>query len=109
MQTSTTSQHIIAQHPLTHHAELRMQQRGIPERLVEVVLRYGRTLHARSLCFRVIGHKEMARYAREGIDLADAKGIHVLVCCSDGSVVTTYRNHDLRAIRPCKRKHTMHH
>lgn len=107
MQTVTASRHFIAQHPMTHHAEIRMQQRGIPERLVEAVLRYGRTIHARGLSYRVIGHKEVARYAREGIDLSDAEGIHVLLQ-SDGAVVTTYRNRDLRAIRPSKRKHAMH-
>jgi hypothetical protein len=50
----------------------------------------------------------VARYSREGIDLTDAEGIHVLLQ-SDGAVVTTYRNRDLRAIRPSKRKHAMHH
>lgn len=108
MQTSTASQHLIAQHPVTHHAEVRMQQRGIPEHLVETVLHFGRTVHARGLSFRVVGHKEVARYAREGIDLTDAEGIHVLLA-KDGSVVTTYRNHDLRAIRPCSRKQARHH
>ncbi len=108
MQTANTNQQLIAQHPITHHAELRMQQRGIPVRLVEAVLHYGRTIHARGLSFRVIGHKEVVRYAREGVDLRNAEGIHVLLQ-SDGTVITTYRNRDLRSIRPSKRKHAMHH
>jgi hypothetical protein len=109
MQTGNAiNQHHIAQHPMTHHAEIRMQQRGISEHLVETVLHYGRTIHARGLSFRVIGHKEVVHYAREGVDLTNAEGIHVLLQ-RDGVVVTMYRNRDLRAIRPSKRKHAMHH
>lgn len=89
---------------LTAHAELRMQQRGIAPQLIELVLRYGRTIYSRGL----IGHKEVGRYARDGIDLSRAEGIHVLVE-TDGSVITAYRNHDLRKIRPGKRRHAIYH
>jgi hypothetical protein len=96
-------------HPgITTHAAVRMQQRGISPALVEAVLEYGRTVHARGLTFRVIGRKEVARYTDLGLDLSRAEGVHVLVE-SDSAVVTTYRNHDLRKIRPSKRKHAMHH
>lgn len=93
---------------VTTHAAVRMQQRGISPDLIATVLEFGRCVHARGLTFRVIGKKEVARYAREGLDLDHAEGIHVLVA-PDGSVVTSYRNHDLRKIRPYKRKHAMHH
>ena len=93
---------------LAPHALLRMQQRGIRPELVEQVLRYGRAIHARGLLFRVIGRKEVAFFAARGINLRAAEGVHVLVQ-PDGSVLTTYRNQNLRAIRPCKRKHAMHH
>jgi hypothetical protein len=75
-----------------------MQQRGIPERQVEAARRYGRTIHARGLSLGVIG----ARYVREGADLEQVEGIRVLAE-SAGSVVTAYRNHDLREINLFKR------
>lgn len=104
----TSSPQALANHPLVPHAWQRMQQRGIPPELVEQVLRYGRVIYARGLQFRVIGRKEVDFFASRGINLRAAEGVHVLVQ-ADGSVLTTYRNHNLRAIRPCKRKHAMHH
>jgi len=108
MQFASAVPHSTHNYLLTSHANLRMQQRGIAGHLVEEVLTYGRIIHARGLTFRVIGKKEVTRFAPKGIDLSHAEGIHVLVE-SDGSVITTYRNHDLRKIRPYKRKHSMHH
>lgn len=94
--------------PFTDHAQMRMGQRGISERCVVMVLRYGRTVHARGTVYRVIGHKEVVRCAERGIDVSDADGVHVLTA-PDGSVVTTYRNHKLRKIRPSKRRHRVYH
>lgn len=108
MHTSTIVKSAIGNHFCVQHAALRMQQRGISAHVVELVLRYGRVIYSRGLAFRVVGRKEVQRYAALGIDLSDAAGVHVLVE-HDGRVVTTYRNHDLRKIRPAKRKHAMHH
>lgn len=94
--------------PLTDHAQMRMGQRGISERVVDMVLRHGRTVHARGATYRVVGHKEVSRCADRGIDLAEADGVHVLLA-SDGSVITAYRNHELRKIRPTKRRHRVYH
>lgn len=93
---------------LTDHAQMRMGQRGISESVVAMVLRHGRTVHARGATYRVVGHKEVARGAERGIDLADADGVHVLLA-PDGSVITAYRNHELRKIRPMKRRHSFYH
>jgi len=90
------------------HAQMRMGQRGISERFVAMALRYGRTVHARGAAYRVIGHKEVARCAEFGFDISEADGVHVLVA-PDGSVVTAYRNHELRKIRPSKRRHRVYH
>ena len=108
MQTSDIIVHGIANHSFCPHAAARMQQRGIKPEIVELVLRFGRIIHARGLVFRVIGRKEVARFAEIGINLTRAEGVQVLVQ-ADGSVLTLYRNHNLRGIRPCKRKHAMHH
>jgi len=108
MHANSLIQGRVSEYHLTAHAELRMQQRGIAPQLIELVLRYGRTIYSRGLAFRVIGHKEVGRYSRDGIDLSRAEGIHVLVE-TDGSVITAYRNHDLRKIRPGKRRHAIYH
>lgn len=98
----------LANHPVIQHAAVRMQQRGISPELVGLVLRYGRTIHSRRAVYRVIGRKEVSRFGAQGVDLSRAEGVHVLLD-ADGAILTTYRNHDLRAIRPSKRKHAMHH
>jgi hypothetical protein len=106
MRTADILVHGLANHSVCFHAINRMAQRGIAPQWVELVLRYGRLIHARGLIFRVIGRKEVARFATQGIHLACAEGIHVLVK-NEGTVLTVYRNHDLRKIRPHKR--TAHH
>lgn len=108
MQCSADSSKFSTDLPLTDHAQMRMGQRGISERVVAMVLRYGRTMHARGVGYRVIGHKEVVRCAECGIDVSEADGVHVLVA-HDGSVVTAYRNHELRKIRPSKRRHRVYH
>ena len=100
--------HSIESHPLTLHAALRMQQRGISPHLIELALRYGRTIHSRGLSYRIVGHKEVQRFARDGIDLSKADGVHVLIG-ADGAVVTAYRNHDLRKVKPGGHRHDIYH
>ncbi len=107
MQAATVCQNI-HNHFVTSHAAVRMQQRGITEDLVEAVLAFGRCVHARGLTFRVVGRREVEHYAHRGLDLSRAEGVHVLVE-ADGAIVTTYRNHDLRNIRPRKRRQVVHH
>ena len=98
----------LANHPMTPHAIQRMSQRGIRPELIEQVLRYGRLIYERGLQFRVIGRKEVDFFAERGINLRAAEGVHVLVQ-EDGVIVTTYRNRNLRSIRPNKRKFSIHH
>jgi len=96
--------------PVSNHAAVRMQQRGIPATALAHVLTYGRRIHAKGLTYRVIGRKEVARYATQGIDLKAWEGVHALVA-NDGAVVTVYRNHDLHGIRKdrsSRHPHRMH-
>ncbi|SIR51382.1 protein of unknown function [Pseudacidovorax sp. RU35E] len=98
---------------LTRHASTRMQQRGITLDDVDAVLAYGRAIHARGLTFFVIGHKEVRKFAAQGVDLGAAAGLQVLVS-QEGQVVTTYRSHDLHAIKSSPRalrreRKTTHH
>ena len=92
--------------PLSKHASTRMRQRGIGLDDIDAALTYGRTIHAKGVTFFVIGHKEVQKFSAHGIDLDAFAGIQVLVS-HDGSVVTTYRSHDLHAIKssPRVRRH----
>lgn len=88
---------------LTRHAQLRMQQRGIRERDVEMVIRFGRRIHAKGLMYYVVGRKEMQHPSLKGRDLSRLSGLQVLVKPEDGVVVTTYRNADFHPIRSTPR------
>ena len=93
---------------VTQHAALRMQQRGIPSRVLNDVLAYGRRIHAKGMTYLVVGRKEVALYASRGLDLTPADGVQALVG-KDGAVVTVYRNHDLHGIRAPKRHGSQKH
>lgn len=92
---------------LTHHAVLRSQQRSISLPTIDLVTIYGRKIRARGATFMVVGRKEVDKYKDKGIDLSKAEGVHVLLG-QEGQVITTYRNQDLRSIRPKKRRHAHH-
>lgn len=94
-------------HQLTHHASLRSQQRCISRPIIDLVTTYGREIHTRGATFMVVGRKEVDKYKSLGIDLSKAQGVHVLLS-TEGQVITTYRNQDLRKIRPRKRKQANH-
>lgn len=88
---------------LTRHACTRMQQRGIRQDDIRLVMRYGRCIHARGIEFHVVGHKDVQRWAILGIDLTHLDGVQVL-STSEGVIVTTYRSHNLHAIRAIPRR-----
>lgn len=84
--------------PFSLHACTRMQQRGIRPEAIQLVLRFGRRIHARGLDFHVIGRKEVQRWALLGVNLSHLSGMQVLTA-DTGVVVTTYRSHNLHAIQ----------
>ena len=84
---------------LTIHASERMSARGISESAVRAVLEHGRVVHVRGAAVHAIGQKEVRRLQPRGIDLSPYEGIQV-VCTSDGTILTTYRNRDFRGLRP---------
>ncbi len=90
---------------LAAHARKRMDQRGVSEQAVLLTLRYGRKIHSRRTVFHVIGRKEIARYGKQVPELLALDGVQVITSQDEHTVVTVYRNHDLRGIRPTKRKH----
>lgn len=100
----SSSSQCSSDHPLTYHATIRMQQRGIRHDAVQAAIAYGRRIHAKGLTFCVLGRKEVLREAERGRDLRDFEGLHVLMS-HDGAVVTAYCNRDLHAIKATRREH----
>ncbi|ABK97803.1 DUF4258 domain-containing protein [Pelobacter propionicus] len=80
---------------LTDHACKRMSGRSISAGQIDQVLRYGRVSHTRNATIYAVGRREVKEYGRF---LEPCDGIHVL-CGSDGEVITTYRNHELKGLR----------
>ncbi len=87
---------------LTKHAWKRMSGRGISPVAVDAVLHYGRTAYVRKASVHAIGRKEVLQLRKQGVDLKAYEGIQV-VCSEDGMVITTYRNHDFRGLKPNSR------
>jgi len=87
---------------LTDHARRRMSERSISPNAVATVLLYGRDTHVRGAVIYAVGRKEILASRQRGRDLSTCEGIHV-VCASDGQVITTYRNHDFRSLKPRRR------
>jgi hypothetical protein len=90
-------------HGITKHAWRRMTARRISGAALEAVMSYGRIAHVRSAKVYAIGRKEVERHQRDGVDLSSFEGIHV-VCSLDGAIMTTYRNHNFRGLRPRRRR-----
>lgn len=90
---------------LSGHAVKRMSQRGLQPFQIDLVLQYGRKVHARRAVFYVIGRKEVEMHRNHVPELEKLEGIQIVVNANHDVILTVYRNHDLRGIRPCKRRH----
>ncbi len=82
----------------TTHALTRMAQRGFNDQQIALVLKYGRVIYAKGVVFYVVGRKEVAFFAKKGIDLRDVEAIQLLTK-SNGVLITVYRSHDLKKIK----------
>ena len=89
-------------HSLSLHAKDQMDARSISADALRSALKYGRTAWTRGARIYAIGRKEVQYYRAHGIDLARFEGIHVVERV-DGTIITVYRNRDLRGLRPDKR------
>lgn len=87
---------------LTGHAQRRMTARRLNREAVSAALEYGRVVFVRGAHIFAIGRNEVQTYALEGIDLTRFEGVQV-VCTSDGTVLTAYRNRDFRGLRPARK------
>jgi hypothetical protein len=84
---------------LTNHAVQRLYSRSFSRDRVETTLAFGREVHSNGITFYVVGRKEVVQAREQGLDISFAEGMHVL-CSREGAIVTMYRNHDLRDVRP---------
>jgi hypothetical protein len=91
---------------LSLHARERMATRGLRADAVDAALAYGRIACVRGAEIYAIGRKEVARYAKEGVDLAAYDGVQVVVTV-DGTILTVYRNRSFTGLRD--RRSRRHH
>jgi len=86
-----------AEQALTHHAVMRMRQRGLRAQAIEAALAYGRVVYKHGAVVHILGKREVRLLSTRGLNLSDFVNLHV-VCGHDGSVLTVYRNEDLKSI-----------
>jgi hypothetical protein len=92
---------------LTNHAKERMATRGLRAEAIDAALAYGRVVYVRGADIFAIGRKEIAHYAKEGVDLSAYDGVQVVVT-ADGTILTVYRNRSFNGLRD-RRTHRRHH
>jgi len=80
----------------TDHAQKRMSARSINESQIDQVMRFGRESHTRKAVIYTIGRKEVKENGRF---LEPCEGIQVVCSPTDGTIITTYRNHNMRGLR----------
>lgn len=88
---------------LSRHAWERMSGRGLSPAAIRRVINFGRVAYVRGATIYAVGRKEVERFEQDGIDLADVEGVQV-VCSDSGVIMTVYRNHDFRGLRPRRRR-----
>jgi len=92
-----------SEYRLTRHAWERMNGRGLSPAAIRLVLNYGRAAHTRGATIYAVGRKEAERHRQDDVDLSSVEGVQV-VCTSSGSILTVYRNRDLRGLRQYSRR-----
>ena len=83
---------------VSKHAWRRMSGRSVSPRALDAVVRYGRVARVRGADIHVIGRREVRKYRKHGLDLTPYEGLQVV--CGPDAIITTYRNHNLRGLKP---------
>ena len=71
---------------------------------VTMALNYGRMVHVRGADIYALGRKEVLRGLEEGVDLSRWEGTQVVCAPETGAILTVYRNHNFRSLRPGRRR-----
>jgi len=88
----------------SQHAQIREGQRGISQKQVLLAYQFGRVIHSRRAVYHVIGNKEIEKYGSIEPELKAMNGVQ-LVMSSNGTVLTAFRNKNIRKVRPFKHSH----
>jgi len=88
---------------LTHHARSRMGSRHIKPTDVAIVMDYGRSYYVRGAVIYVMGRREVISCRNDRMISDNIKGLQVVCAPDNDTVITVYRNNDLR---PLRRKRT---
>lgn len=83
----------------TEHAAFRMNSRHVSTTDIAVVMSYGRSIHVRGALIYALGHREAAICRQDGIKVDRVEGLQVVCAAKDNTVITVYRNNDLRSLR----------
>jgi hypothetical protein len=86
---------------LTNHSRQRCAQRGIDERAIAFVLRYGQKIHRTGVTFYFLGQRDIPDAYRRDDRYAKLEGTTLLIS-PEGGLITTYRNR--RASRVIRKK-----
>ncbi len=89
---------------ITHHARQRMATRRISPEAVQAAICHGRRSHVRGALIFALGRRDVAAAARVGLDLEPHNGVQVVCTPDGGTVLTAYRNHDFRSLKPRGRR-----
>jgi len=84
---------------LTKHAKQRMEARRISIEALGAALWFGPMVYLRGAVIFALGRKEARRWASHAVDLSEYEGVQV-VCSHDAQVLTVYRSHNFRRLRP---------
>src|SRR5712691_9262955 len=83
---------------LTWHAVDQMDARSLSIDAITHALTYGRHVWTRGARVFAIGRREVEQYRAMGVNLNPYEGVQV-VTAADGTILTVYRNRDLRGLR----------
>lgn len=86
----------------TAHALRRMQQRGIREWEIRVVIAHGRAESRFGVVMYAVGAADVRLARRFGERIDALEGLHV-ICSTNDVVISTYRNRRLDPIRALRR------
>ena len=97
--TAHSNLEIHSDYDVSRHAWQRMSGRSLSPDTIRRVINFGRIKYGRGATIYAVGRKEVEQFEHDGIDLSSDEGVHV-VCSNSGMIITVYRNHDFRGLRP---------
>lgn len=85
---------------LSVHAHKRAAQRGVKQKMVAHLLRFGRKRYQNGAVYYSAGRKEIAKHQQVCPELKQMNGYH-MVMSTTGEILTVFRNQDFKMIRHC--------